>query len=73
MCVEPAPMVAGSHMTLHKPSSVPRTLGDRTHNKPGEVRAAENSTVIFYLIFVGAAADLFRTFRNVKNAAVGMT
>lgn len=33
---EPAPMVAGSHMTLHKPSSVPRTLSDRNHKNPGE-------------------------------------
>lgn len=36
--VEPAPMVAGSHMTLHKPSSVPRTMGERASNKQaGEV------------------------------------
>jgi histone demethylase JARID1 len=35
-------MVAGSHMTLHKPSSVPRTLGERIHNKPGEVCASNN-------------------------------
>ena len=34
---EPAPMVAGSHMTLHKPSSVPRTFSERNSSKPGEV------------------------------------
>ncbi|KAH0606127.1 uncharacterized protein H6S33_003788 [Morchella sextelata] len=34
---EPAPMVAGSHMTLHRPSSTPRTLnGDRNNSNPGE-------------------------------------
>ncbi|PUU77665.1 PLU-1-like protein-domain-containing protein [Tuber borchii] len=35
---EPAPMVAGSHMTLHRPSSTPRTLGGDRNNssKPGE-------------------------------------
>ncbi|KAI5780878.1 PLU-1-like protein-domain-containing protein [Geopyxis carbonaria] len=33
---EPAPMVAGSHMTLHKPSSVLKVLGDRGHGKSGE-------------------------------------
>lgn len=36
--LEPAPMVAGSHMTLHRPSSTPRTLGgDRNNSNPGEV------------------------------------
>ncbi|KAL7267666.1 hypothetical protein RUND412_009736 [Rhizina undulata] len=34
---ESAPTVAGSHMTLHRPSSTPRTLGgDRGSSKPGE-------------------------------------
>jgi len=71
MYIEPAPMVAGSHMTLHKPSSVPRTLGDRTHNKPGEVRAAENTTVNFILV---PCMQLLTSFiRNAKSAAVGMT
>lgn len=50
MRIEPAPMVAGSHMTLHKPTSVPRTLGDRTHNKPGEVRAAEALVEFFFFL-----------------------